>query len=537
MDTNQYPEIYLAAFDISGIQDYIFATNRLRENAGASILVTDILNVYLIQALKAVEKELPDRKVLTNWIEVNYPLNWTKENGVCAEVIYIGGGNAIVAYENEEIYYLTRKELAKLVLEKCPSLTVTSYISKVESPDFFRERKRLQKGLDEVKNSLIRQTIISEFSISEQDPVFGFPIVENKDGEKFTAVQLEKHEAYKKERNNIYSISNTLLPEGFSYAVEMPDLVQGASNSYIAVVHIDGNGMGDFIHKTMKNMNQDFTGGLTAMKKLSCDISNTYRNVFKKLMKDFVQFQPDSLRVADGKKILPMRLAVLDGDDITFLMRADLAIPFSAAFLQMLLKNTGGEFSACAGIALVHNHFPFRIAYELAESCCANAKSSWYKNKEEKNVCYLDFELSHGATERDLKEIRQDRFGSGNHWEEIMLRPYQISQNPNLENLNSYDRFHQLLCSLLKESGGNNRKWPRNRLKRLYESFLLSETDRKALHLEYDSRGYSVDALTEGNANAIFDALEVMDLYDSDCFDMLLSPNERKSASKAQGKG
>ena len=37
----------LAKFDVSGIQQYIFATNRLRENVGASSQVTKILEEYL----------------------------------------------------------------------------------------------------------------------------------------------------------------------------------------------------------------------------------------------------------------------------------------------------------------------------------------------------------------------------------------------------------------------------------------------------------------------------------------------------------
>ena len=46
----------LAQYDISGIQDYIFATNRLRENVGASYNVNRILNLFLPDAINEAVK-------------------------------------------------------------------------------------------------------------------------------------------------------------------------------------------------------------------------------------------------------------------------------------------------------------------------------------------------------------------------------------------------------------------------------------------------------------------------------------------------
>ena len=58
----------LAKFDISGIQRYIFATNRLVENVGASYQVTKILETYLPDSIR---EAIPQSS--------EYVINWKEE--------------------------------------------------------------------------------------------------------------------------------------------------------------------------------------------------------------------------------------------------------------------------------------------------------------------------------------------------------------------------------------------------------------------------------------------------------------------------
>ena len=87
-------------------------------------------------------------------------------------------------------------------------------------------------------------------------------------------------------------------------------------------------------------------------------------------------------------RIVPARPVLLGGDDLTVIVRADLAIAFSERFLQGVETQTASEFeklkerfpglperlSACAGIAVVSAGHPFTVAERFAEDLCDSAK-------------------------------------------------------------------------------------------------------------------------------------------------------------------
>lgn len=88
--------------------------------------------------------------------------------------------------------------------------------------------------------------------------------------------------------------------------------------------------------------------------------------------------------------IIPARPILLGGDDLTIIVRADLAISFASSFLEKLEVLTEKELpgifesidtesqpkrlSACAGIAFIKSKQPFYMASTLAENLCKYAK-------------------------------------------------------------------------------------------------------------------------------------------------------------------
>lgn len=522
--------IFLAAFDISGIQDFIFATNRLKENTGASIIVTDILRNELPKALKKLEDKEAGYKVITDWENDNRshnsPLDWIQEDIICAEIIYIGGGNAFVAYKDRDTYLKTRRNLAESLIKKCSYLTVSSSILEIPMIDFPEQRRILLKELALKKRGMLRNQNLSVFSIVEQDNTFGLPITDTEEwGENVTGTQKEKRLAFQKELINSRSIYQSTLQKEFSYATEMEHMAsEPGTDSFVAVVHIDGNGMGEMIHKSIDGMATEFVEALTGMRKLSKEIATTYRDVFSELMNQYTQHITTDYTSESGEKIIPLRLVVLDGDDVTFICNASHGLPLAAAFIRELIKMTNGRYTACAGVCLAHNHFPFRIAYELAEDCCASAKESWYRNKA-RSAGFIDFQLIRGASERELSKIREEMF-TQKDMKGIITRPYQIMEEINLKDKESFDCLYNQISKLPCKKDGKSGEWPRNRLKRLYESYLKEGSDLEVLKLEYASRGYHVDELAGGPDRSLFDALEIMDYFDKELYHKLFMFSE-----------
>lgn len=181
-------------------------------------------------------------------------------------------------------------------------------------------------------------------------------------------------------------------------------------NRYIGIIHADGNGLGELLMQVRKDIE---------------NLPQHYANIFRALSETIEQATIAAAKQAtieklvphaekrNGLKIMPARPLVLGGDDLTIIVRGDLAIPFTAKFLETFEEITEKLFTdfkneyqqkhqidlhlpkgltACAGIAFIKVSQPFYMAYHLAESLCKTAKTSSKaenarsKDKNEKRV-------------------------------------------------------------------------------------------------------------------------------------------------------
>lgn len=113
---------YIATvIDTTGIQPYIFGSNRLRENIGASYLVEQATNGWVKCALRQIFGEnvyIPEPEQEEKCIE---------HDNLDAELVYTGGGNAVILFkdrEDKESAIKFTKRLSKRVLQEAPGLKI-----------------------------------------------------------------------------------------------------------------------------------------------------------------------------------------------------------------------------------------------------------------------------------------------------------------------------------------------------------------------------------------------------------------------------
>ena len=202
----------------------------------------------------------------------------------------------------------------------------------------------------------------------------------------------------------------------------------------IGVVHADLSGLGQVFQSLMGSAksSQDIFEVATAIERA---IRNAARSACADvLLPHAIDPSSDPKRFGhllgreDGKcagkhkmRIVPARPVLLGGDDVTVIVRADLAIAFSECFLQGVETQTACEFkklkeqfrdlperlSACAGIAIVTAGHPFTVAERLAEGLCESAKKQAKATPAKTPYpSYLDFAVVTSTIDESLASWR-----------------------------------------------------------------------------------------------------------------------------------
>jgi len=175
-----------------------------------------------------------------------------------------------------------------------------------------------------------------------------------------------------------------------SWPVEMDD-ISGPDREYIAVIHADGNSMGQVFSDLRVHLKSAGDRAPHILRSFSKAVEDTTVSAVKKAFEDVI-FKDYLERNEPTKKWMAARPIVIGGDDITIIIRADLTFDFVEIFLeefeissQREIEKIAAEhgieglpevFTACAGIALTKRAYPFSRGHELAESLCKFSKDS-----------------------------------------------------------------------------------------------------------------------------------------------------------------
>lgn len=410
----------LAMYDIRGIQSYIFKTNKLKEIIGASKLVEDVIMLSLDEVFQDYKKEFQEFTYFIKWEEQK-----EFKDVYHANVLFVGGGNAYVIYADKLVAHNINQRLARKILEKTYSLQLATAMVEI-SGNYTNDYEKIQKRMSEVKSAMPKSTLLGALPIVLKEMSTGFPIT-----------RIYKSEPVSEE--TYLKLSKADKMEG-TY-ISLDEMTKRFEDSTIAIVHIDGNNMGQRIRNLLSGVSA-YEKAIPRIREISKNIKNSFKETYEDM-------ENKSNAIQDNMSCI--QKIILGGDDVTFVCKGKYALSLTEWFLKDIMsKKMYGEnkeedlinygFTACAGIAYVHSHFPFSFGYEIAEQCCSSAKKAAKLSAREGmgNVeinngsdplqiigSYVDFQICKEVQAVNLQEFRRKNYNLPDETF-LLRRPYYI---------------------------------------------------------------------------------------------------------------
>jgi uncharacterized short protein YbdD (DUF466 family) len=509
----------LAVYDTVGIQNYIFSSNKLAENVGASKLAADIFRTLLPDVIHIFEARMP------KWRE-----GGALNPGLKAEIIYQGGGNAYVAFADHDTFQGVTKTFLTEVRKLAPGIGVAVSAIETDFSDYRSDFEKLNKRLTLVKGGFNSPVFGVNQPITKQSGRTGLP-AGVLDGNEYLDISQSK----KRARYTEYKAAEAKKGNDIRF-VDFDDLTfDKGSDSLIAIIHVDGNNMGNRIKAFMEDKAlRDYAEAVPAIRKLARAIDDCYEQARKKTLdafeNEYAKHVAEQRKKNPGKEY-PERAPVLeligDGDDTTLVICGRFALDFAARLLREIENRPdpfgkGKKPAACAGVVIFHSHYPFSEAYKLAEELCSNAKKP--SRDPEYSGSYIDFHLHQSGNVASLSRLRDMQYKVGVNT--ILRRPWRITEGK--EDVYPNFKWFEENTTLLK----NGAKYPRNKTKAIRNAIGVSDYDAELA--ENRLRGEKLPRIpiasaeelapekdkTGGNTAisryaAQFDILELCDVYEN----------------------
>lgn len=406
----------LAMYDIRGKQAFIFRTNKLKEIVGGSWIIRDLFNDYLYDVAKD-----DGSKGIFNYNDKNVPTEekkFTEDNfikhirqGYIGEVVYDGGGNFLLLFKDKDTFKDVTYRFTKKVYEEIGTLQVLAACTEIDDfSNFEEDRKELYRKHRDLESS---ESVIGPWAclpIVQVDRHTSQPLIEY-----FKIVDKQK-KVSKESYAKLYKFNeiDKNPKDGLDKLIrdntkEFDDMVEKGIDSQLAVLFIDGNGMGAKVQNCLKKADgtsyKTYEDCILRLREFSKEIQSVYiekaiRNALGSSMEDS---EPKQVKNEH-------RIAVYSGDETSFVVKAKEAYEVATNYLNAL-DGEKNEQSSCVGIAIFHSHAPYADAYRIAEECCESGKK-WMKDNEIDNACLIDYHICQGVIGSSLDNIREKEVGN-----------------------------------------------------------------------------------------------------------------------------
>lgn len=358
----------------------------------------------------------------------------------------MGGGNAAILFSSFDNAKDFTEKYTEYLLENVPGLEAS--VAHVKDVDMGKTGalKNAWATMQTVempkqKARLVAQPLLG-LSVTSECVYTGLPAVKDvpKNPETKEPSVLVSAQAFVKQDQSTVDAAKQRLKDllgldAFNYPADFEELGgERGKSSFIAVVHIDGNGMGKRIQAYTNN--EDNRKMITLMREFSNSLNQVGLDAMKTACKYLAMYSGEFPDRFDPKEIvhidsfhLPIRPLVFGGDDVTFVCDGRLGLALAVKLLQAFsnanLPDKQRTF-ACAGVAIVHSHYPFARAYKLAEELCQSAKEKARKWDNDNRVSLINWHIASSGRTLDWDETQKREFANPNG--QLLLRPLVVDK-------------------------------------------------------------------------------------------------------------
>ncbi|MBN2089191.1 hypothetical protein JW964_06245 [candidate division KSB1 bacterium] len=534
-------KIHLCVLDCSSIQRYVFGSNKLKSNIGASHLVENIYKLFIPKILRKMYDNDESKFVFNQWETDQGEILLLKNENLLMETGYIGGGNALLLFRTEADTKQFIFQWTKELMRYTPGIVPVVASMEVDSEYLAEGIKAIFKLLTKNKNEYIAETTLPRHGITNDCRISGLSTeIQHPDphevGTWISSTVCSKLAVSKDADDALEAEYYDALKSNYKFGNDLENLGQSKNTeNHIAIVHIDGNRLGvEFI--ACEDLQEKRRLSLKVKEAVKKAMIETLSLLIKKL--DYLNkniltpIPKDHKNDPNEKQKLPVRPMVLNGDDITFICDARLGFFLAETFMREFAKEpieiklvNGGinkiKLSSCAGIAIIRTKYPFYRGYMLAEALCASAKRKWREEFKIKNEDYhgswLDFHISYRGLSGSLPEIRHTHYNVGGNL--LLWRPWEIDGTDD----NSFNEFKNILKAIV-HNPNKDQRWPKSKLNELAQALMQGPQDSEEFLKISKARGlvlpdikgqnYNISGWTSSKEKTpYYDILEAMEFY------------------------
>ncbi len=461
---------YLYGAAVQGIQEFIFKTNELKHIVGASELVEQICTSAFDEFAK---------------------------NG---ESIVRAAGNIKFIFNEKTECEKAVRNFPKKVMTMAPGITISQAVVAYDG-DFGKSVDNIEALLKVQRNKPAHSITTGLIGIKRANNS-GLPVVSIKEEDNKViykdepTVQKECYQDVKGLCKNCFG-KEALLTKNVAYNVS--DITD--KNDWIAIIHADGNGLGKVVQTVGKKKDIYKTFSV----ELDIATKEAAREAYKAIESKFVD-----------KEIIPIRPVVLSGDDMTVIIRGDLALDYANAFMNAFEEKTKEHLktilkeqhvfaddkdylTACAGIAFTKSSYPFYYGYQLAEELCGQAKKDtkaiYGAETNHLPPSCLMFHKVQDSFIIDYKDIVKRELTAKDGLS-FMAGPYYIQSQDSKNTIDDLSKFSKLLNS---ENGDGIKSGIRNWISLRIEDKSKADQRRERMLQIFTDKNI-VESLTNENA-------------------------------------